>query len=200
MPFSNDKYEDAAKLYSSQNIRLADLCRQLGINPRPFRYYLSKNHPYLLGKRYASNINDLNKQKRRIAQRKYSKAIELFTESDLSLKDIAVKTNVSYAGLLTHIQKYHRDLLMARYDLILPKKIADKTKLLHKNGQTLTAHKKYRDAIAACDSEDYIGMSIKAIAKEFKVPVSGLGKQLKYHFPEILERRDIARKLSGERN
>lgn len=59
------------------------------------------------------------------------------------------------------------------------------------------AHYKYKDAIAACDSVEYIEYNISQIARIFDVNCSALASQLRRHYPEIVPRREKQRKFMG---
>lgn len=54
-----------------------------------------------------------------------------------------------------------------------------------------------KDAIAACDSTEYIEYNISQIARIFDVDCSSLASQLRRHYPEIVPRRELERKRMG---
>jgi len=56
---------------------------------------------------------------------------------------------------------------------------------------------KYREAIAACDSMDYIDCNVSQIAREFGLSGTNLGKQLRTHYPGVIERREEVRRRLG---
>ena len=59
-------------------------------------------------------------------------------------------------------------------------------------GQHLETYAKYKEAIAACDSMDYIEYNVSQIARESGLTGTNLGRQLHTHYPEVLEFREWA--------
>lgn len=70
-------------------------------------------------------------------------------------------------------------------------------KISQRRGQRPDTHAKYKEAIAACDSMDYIEYNVSQIAREFGLSGTNLGRQLRTHYPEVLEFREQARKRLG---
>lgn len=66
-----------------------------------------------------------------------------------------------------------------------------------RRGQRPETHAKYKEAIAACDSMDYIEYNVSQIAREFGLSGANLGRQLRTHYPEVLEFRERARQRLG---
>lgn len=66
-----------------------------------------------------------------------------------------------------------------------------------RGGQCPETHAKYRDAVAACGSLAYIEYNISQIAREFGLDGSNLGRQLRTHYPEVLEFRERTRQRLG---
>ncbi len=64
-------------------------------------------------------------------------------------------------------------------------------------GPTSETLAKYGDAISACANMDYIEYNVSQIAHIFNLDPSSLGRQLRVHFPEILERRERERHRLG---
>lgn len=74
---------------------------------------------------------------------------------------------------------------------------ADGIKINQRRGQRPETHAKYRKAIAACDSMEYIGCNVSQIAREFGLNGTNLARQLRTHYPEVLEFRERARQRLG---
>ena len=124
---------------------------------------------------------------------KYSDAITLYVETSLSIKQICEQTGVGFSAFSSYLSTHHRDLILKRHNLTEFKNV----KLRGKKGQTTAAHYKYKDAIAACDSTEYIEYNISQIARIFDVDCSSLASQLRRHYPEIVPRRELERKRMG---
>lgn len=124
---------------------------------------------------------------------KYSKAITLYAETTLSIKQICEQTGVGFVAFSSFLSTHHRNLILIRHNLTN----FDNVKLRGKKGQTTAAHYKYKDAIAACDSMEYIEYNISQIARIFDVGCSSLASQLRRHYPEIVPRRENERRKMG---
>lgn len=127
------------------------------------------------------------------AELKYREAITLYSDSNLSIKDICERTGVGFCEFSSYLSKHHRDLIIKRHHLTEYANV----KLRGSKGQTTSAHYKYKDAIAACDSVEYIEYNISQIARIFDVNCSSLASQLRRHYPEIVPRRELERRRMG---
>lgn len=130
-------------------------------------------------------------------EEKYRKAIELYRTTRLSCAEISRTCKVTVSGFQRYLSLYHRDLLLARYNIICSKEEARHIKLGQLRGQLPTTHAKYKDAIEACGSLDYIECNVSQIAREFRLDGTNLGRQLRTHYPEIIEWREKVRKRLG---
>lgn len=55
----------------------------------------------------------------------------------------------------------------------------------------------YKEAIEACDSLDYIEYNVSQIAREFGLDGTNLGRQLRMHYPGVIEWREKVRERLG---
>ena len=120
---------------------------------------------------------------------KYKEAVRLFGSTSLTRKEICLRCNLSVSAFNAHLQKYHRDLLFQRYGEKTSTDGNARSKIKEKYGQSFFSRKKYQKAIEACCNENYITYNISEIAKYFKLSPTGLGNQLRAHYPDILARR-----------
>lgn len=130
-------------------------------------------------------------------EEKYREAIELYRTTRLSCAEISRTCKVTVSGFQRYLSLYHRDLLLARYNITCSKEEASHIKLGPLRGQLPATHAKYKDAIEACDSLDYIEYNVSQIAREFGLDGTNLGRQLRTHYPEIIEWREKVRKRLG---
>lgn len=124
---------------------------------------------------------------------KYCDAITLYAETGLSIKQICEQTGVGFSAFSSYLSTNYRDLILKRHNLTGFKDV----KLRGKRGQTTAAHYKYKDAITACDSQEYIEYNISQIARIFDVDCSSLASQLRRHYPDIVPRREQKRRRMG---
>ncbi len=126
---------------------------------------------------------------------RYRPALELYRTTRLSIREICERTATPVAGFRSYIQRHCRELMFERHGVDATDA---QTRLLKKQkGQTAAAHARYRDAILACDNAAYIEYNISQIAHLFHLNPTGLGNQLRNHFPEILQRREKERQRRG---
>lgn len=124
---------------------------------------------------------------------KYHEAIELYRDTDLTLGEISRRCGVTRKGLAAYIYRNHRDLMLKHNGLS-----GDPHKNIRKNkGQRPETRKKYREAIEACDSEEYIELNVSQIARIFHLNATALASQLRTHYPDIIPRREAERKKRG---
>ena len=159
---------------------------------RPFyRCYLSYNQEENI------NLNLLivvqTEVVNKTAESKYREAISLYSDSTLSIKHICEQTGVGFTAFCSYLSRHHRELILKRHNLTEYSHV----QLRGRKGQTTAAHYKYKDAITACDSAEYIEYNISQIARIFGLDCSALASQLRRHYPEIVSRREKARQHLG---
>ncbi len=124
---------------------------------------------------------------------KYAEAVAMYASTGLTIKEICERTEVPFRAFCTYLFRCHRDLILKRHNLEGLKNV----KLRGTRGQTTAAHLKYKDAIAAADSQEYIEYNISQIARIFGLDGTGLGNQLRHHYPDIIPRREKERRRLG---
>jgi len=128
---------------------------------------------------------------------RYHEALELYRTTTLPVAVICRRTNTSLSAFRSYVNRYHRDLLFARYGIRVTKREAAAARLRGPVGQTAVARAKYGEAIRACDDAEYIAYNVSQIARAFRLNPSSLSHQLRVHYPEILERREKERQRLG---
>lgn len=128
---------------------------------------------------------------------KYREAVELYASTDLTCVEISRRCSVSLAGFKGYICKYRRDLLLSRYGIRCDPEEAAGTGMGQRRSQRPATRAKYREAVEACDSMDYIACNVSQIAREFGLDGTNLGKQLRTHYPGVIERREEVRRRLG---
>lgn len=130
-------------------------------------------------------------------EEKYRQAIELYRTTELSCAEICRTCKVTVSGFQRYLSLYHRDLLLARYEITCSKEEARHIKLGPLRGQLPATRAKYKDAIEACESLDYIEYNVSQIAREFGLDGTNLGRQLRTHYPGVIEWRETVRERLG---
>lgn len=128
---------------------------------------------------------------------RYKEALELYGTTSLPVKEICRRTQIPIGAFRSYIHRTHRELMFARYGVSVTPEEALSTQLRKSRGQTAASSLKYGDAIRACDDMTYIEYNVSQIARIFHLDPSALGRQLRVHFPEILERREKERHRLG---
>ena len=130
-------------------------------------------------------------------EEKYREAVELYASTDLTCVEISRRCSVSLSGFKGYICKYRRDLLLPRYGIRCDPEEAAGIGMGQRRSQRPATRAKYREAVAACDSMDYIDCNVSQIAREFGLSGTNLGKQLRTHYPGVIERREEVRRRLG---
>ena len=130
-------------------------------------------------------------------EEKYRTARELYASTNLSMAEICRQCEVSLKGFTRYINTYHRHLMLERNGIGCSPEEAPDIRMKKRRGQRPGTHVKYREAVAACDSMDYIEYNISQIAREFGLNGTDLGRQLRTHYPGILESRERTRQRLG---
>ncbi len=128
---------------------------------------------------------------------KYRSALELYAATDLPCAEICRQCGISPGGFTRYIRTYHRHLMLERNGIKCRPEEAGGIKMSQRRGQRPETHARYKEAVTACDSMDYIAYNVSQIAREFGLNGTNLGRQLRTHYPEVLEFRERARQRLG---
>ncbi len=126
-------------------------------------------------------------------EQKYSEAVSLYATTRLSIKEICEQTQVPFGAFSSYLSRNHRELILKRHNLDGLKKV----KLRGTKGQSTASHLKYKDAIAAADSEEYIEYNISQIARIFGLNGTSLANLLRHHYPDVIPNREKERQRLG---
>jgi len=127
----------------------------------------------------------------------YRAALELYRTTSLPVREICRLTHTPAGAFSSYVRRTHRELMFARHGIDVTPEEALTARLRKPQGQTAASHAKYRDAIAACGDNAYIGYNVSQIARMFHLKPSCLAQQLRAHYPEILEIREKERQRLG---
>lgn len=128
---------------------------------------------------------------------KYEKAVALYADTDMTMKNIAKECKVSIGGLGSYLRRYWRELVLRRHQIHADGKKAEDIKIMEAGKQNVNAHAKYKDAVAACDSLDYIDLNVSQIARKFGTEGTALANFMRIHYPETLVWREKVRRRLG---
>lgn len=136
-------------------------------------------------------------QRNRNIYLKYRKAVEQYAETDKSLKDIAEAYGVSSGALGNYLRRYWRELVLRRHRIHTNGKKPQDVKIIGAGKESINAHLKYKDAVAACKSMDYIDQNLSQIARQFDVSGTALGNFMRVHYMDVLVWREKQRQALG---
>lgn len=128
---------------------------------------------------------------------KYAEAVRLYAETDMTITDISLKCGISRMAFSQHLRRHERNLMLRRHDITTEGKDPQAIKIIQAGHQNIKAHEKYKDAVAACDSADYIGMNVSQVAHLFNVTPTGLANFMRRHYPDIIPNRERQRQQLG---
>ena len=124
---------------------------------------------------------------------KYGEAVHLYQSTNYTIRAICQSLNLSYPAFCSYLFRVHRDLILERHHLSSHSNV----KFRGKRGQSTASHQKYKEAIEACDSMEYIEYSVSQIARIFDLNATALSNQLRRHYPEIVPNREQQRQKLG---
>lgn len=128
---------------------------------------------------------------------RYKEAVELYGSTALTIVEICRRCSVSVSGFSRYVETYRRDLLLKRNGIRHEGLDPNGIKIPQRRGQRPETHFRYREAIQACGSMEYIDRNVSEIAREFGLDGSNLARQLYAHYPDILRFREEARQKMG---
>lgn len=128
---------------------------------------------------------------------KYAKAVELYADTEMPLAKIAEDCGVSAGGLGSYLRRYWREMVLRRHGMGTDSGDPLAVKIIQAGGQSAVAHAKYKDAVAACDSLDYIGLNVSQIARKYGLDGTALANFMRVHYPDTLVRREELRRKLG---
>lgn len=135
--------------------------------------------------------------KRHALHCKYEKAVAIYADTDMPMKDIAKECGVTVGGLGSYLRRYWRELVLRRHQIHADGKKAEEIKIMEAGKQNVNAHAKYKDAVAACDSLNYIDLNVSQIARKFGTDGTALANFMRIHYPETLVWREKVRQRLG---
>lgn len=128
---------------------------------------------------------------------KYEEAVGLYADTDMPLYAIAEKCRVSAGGLGNYLRRYWRELVLDRHQLSAGGGDPHAVKIMEAGKQNVWAHAKYKDAVAACDSLDYIDLNVSQVARKFHVNGTALANFMRIHYADTLVWREKVRRWLG---
>lgn len=128
---------------------------------------------------------------------RYREALDLYGSTDMTTVRICRQCGVPLSGFRRYLQRFHRELLLARHGMTDSSARTADVRLRGQRGQTAAARAKYGEAIAACGDAKYVEYNVSQIARLFGLSPTGLSNQLRAHCPELLERRESERRRLG---
>lgn len=135
--------------------------------------------------------------KRHALHCKYEKAVAIYADTDMPMKDIAKECGVTVGGLGSYLRRYWRELVLRRHQIHADGKKAEDIKIMEAGKQSIHAHAKYKDAVAACDSLEYIDLNVSQVARKFGTDGTALANFMRIHYPETLVWREKVRRRLG---
>ena len=133
-------------------------------------------------------------RKRYALHRKYEEALNLYANTNSTVRDIAKQ---SESALKTYLQRYWRELMLRRHGIYTNGKDPKDIPYYMPYGGTCKAYEKYKDAVNACKSIKYIELNVSQIARKFDLNATALANFMRVHYSEILSKRNKVREMMG---
>ena len=122
--------------------------------------------------------------------RRYEMAVALYADTNTSIRSIAAECGESEHALRAYLRRYWRELMLRRYGIETEGKDAQEVPFYTADGQSCLAHRKYKEAVQACDSIRYIDLNVSQVARKFGVNATALANFMRVHYSEVLKRRE----------
>ena len=138
-----------------------------------------------------SDLTQLSARERsRIRQRyalhrRYETAVSLYADTDASVREIAATCGESEHALRAYLRRYWRELMLRRYGIETEGRDAQEVPFYTADGQSCLAHRKYKEAVQACDSIRYIDLNVSQVARKFGVNATALANFMRVHYSEV---------------
>ena len=124
-------------------------------------------------------------------------AVALYADTNTSIRSIAAECGESEHALRAYLRRYWRELMLRRYGIETEGKDAQEIPFYTADGQSCLAHRKYKEAVQACDSIRYIDLNVSQVARKFGVNGTALANFMRVHYPDVLKRREEFRVKLG---
>lgn len=135
-------------------------------------------------------------KRRHILHCKYEEAVALYADTELSLREIAAKCQVSLGGLGSYLRRYWRELMLRRHGISCEGKDPKDVKVIISGQPSPVAQAKYKRAVEACGSLEYIDLNVSQVARKFNVNGTALANYMRIHYENIpVWRENVRRKL-----
>ena len=131
---------------------------------------------------------------------KYEEALNLYTNTNSTVRNIAKQCMVSEGGLKAYLQRHWRELILRRHGITTDGKDPKEIPYYMTDGGTYIAHEKYKDAVQACKSINYIELNVSQIARKFGHNATSLANFMQIHYSDLLTKRKKIREKMGFRN
>lgn len=128
---------------------------------------------------------------------KYAKAVELYAATAMPLCKIAETCGVSTGGLGSYLRRYWRELVLRRNHFPVGTENPHEVKIVQAGRQNVLAHAKYKDAVAACDSLEYIDLNVSQVARKYGLDGTALANFMRVHYPDTIVWREKVRRRLG---
>ena len=195
-----DQYKDAVELYAESQLTIQEVAIISNVSFSGLKQHLLFYHKDLVAKRErlrARHSNQKNKGEKNgnntlhspkpSTVGKYAHALEYYEKSGLTLKEIASKTMVTYAGLYGYIRVWHRDLTLKRGGIDRLENV-DQTNLNRYKHYLASSREKYQPAIELLKKN---GLTIAAVAKLFNLHPESFRMYLKEHEPDLTKMKGM---------
>ena len=208
-PACTKQYAEAVELYKKTDMTIPEIAGACHVSPSGFKQHLRFYHKNILEqKRKKRSEAQARPEKKRgelsgngrtykpslRTEDKYAKALSLYKDTALTLKEIAERTHVTAEGLRSYLHKWHIDLVRERAGLSGKAEGGLDLRKSKKRMKTVAA--KYEKAIGSLRKHP---RPIAHAAKEFGLHPETFREYLHKHEPELANRQGMVQTSEGKR-
>lgn len=197
---SHRKYKKAVEAsddLSYIHLNISEIARMCGVTPTGLGNFLRLHYPEILERREKARLrlglaDNARRGVRRQCEEAYTRAVEMYKTTDMTIPQVAEACQVSVGGLSQHLRFYHKEVIEKRFaEREQAKKGKKRIGHIAGNGRrhvpVEATKEKYKEALELYRNTNLI---VKDIARQTGVSVEGFRYYLRtWHRDLMLERR-----------
>lgn len=202
------QYREAVELYRTTNMNIPEIAEACHVSESGLSQHLRFYHmPLLKEKGKERKRAQTEREKKRDGllgngrkyvpapetEQKYEKALELYKNTSLTMKEIVKRTSVPAEGFRSYLHKWHKELVLERAGIF--GKEEGKLDLRKARQRMKTVAAKYEMAIDSLKSHP---RPVAHVAKEFGVNPETFRDYLHKHEPDLAKQQGMLRTKSGK--
>lgn len=206
---AREQYAEAVRLYSTTDMTLPEVSEHCRVSEEGLSQHLRFYHREILEEKKKQRSEAMTAVKKKKGamlgngrhntpsadtERKYAKALAMYRDTDMTMKDIVARTGVSAEGFRFYLHKWHKPLVLERAGV--GEDTPESTNLRKNRGRTKIVAAKYAPAIESLKANP---RSMAAVAVQFGHNPDVFRQYLHKYEPELIEKLRMSDDGTGHR-